>query len=197
MSYQNWVYTNPGWNNNTPPSLSSSNLNDIASALEKLNITDEQIAAIKQNLTDVTGYDNIQQGLGKLISVLATARNQDVEKIEQVEELAMKYYTKNISYTGNGNGSVDINYQSVTLQGALLTSEVKTNSNGEVFLIGIKGATNNSFITQGMYWDNREPYFANNAYMSINTNTHTLTISDSSGNSNKSGKKYNVLLFLS
>ena len=171
-------------------------MNDIASALEKLNITDEQIAAIKQNLTDVAGYDNIQQGLGQLISVLATARSQDVEKVEQVEELATKHYTKNISYTGNGNGSVDINYQSGTLQGALLTSEVKTNSNGEVFLIGIKGATNNYFITQGMYWDNREPYFANSANMLINPSTHTLTISDGTLNSNKSGKRYNVLLFL-
>lgn len=171
-------------------------MNDIASALEKLNITDEQIATIKSYLTDVDGYDNIQQGLGQLISVLATARNQDVEKIDQVEELAMKYYTKNISYTGNGNGSVYINYQSGTLQGALLTSGVKTNSKGEVFLIGIKGVANNSFITQGMYWDNREPYFANSANMLINPNTHTLTISDDTLNSNKSGVVYNVLLFL-
>lgn len=173
-------------------------MNDIASALEKLNITDEQIAAIKQNLTDVTGYDNIQQGLGQLISVLATARNQDVEKIEQVEELATKYYTKNISYTGNGNGSVDINYQSGTLQGVLLASSVKVLSYGIVFLIGIKGATNNSFLVQGMYRGNRGGAdFANEAVMSINPSTHTLTISDSSGNSNNSGTKYNVLLFLS
>ena len=172
-------------------------MNDIASALEKLNITDEQIAAIKQNLTDVTGYDNIQQGLGQLISVLATARNQDVEKIEQVEELAMKYYTKNISYTGNGNGSVNINYQSGTLQGVLLTSAARNNLLGEVFLIGIKGATNNSFNTQGIYWTDRGPHFALAAVVSINPSTHTLTISDSSGNSNKSGTKYNTLLFLS
>ena len=177
--------------------MSSSNLNDIASALEKLNITDEQIAAIKQNLTDVTGYDSIQQGLGQLISVLATARGQDIEKIGQVEELAMKYYTKNISYTGNGNGSVNINYQSGTLQGVLLASSVKVLSYGIVFLIGIKGATNNSFLVQGMYRGNRGPDFANEAVMSINPSTHTLTISDSSGNSNNSGTKYNVLLFLS
>ena len=162
-----------------------------------MNITDEQIAAIKTNLTDVSGYDNIQQGLGQLISVLATARNQDVEKIEQVEELAMKYYTKNISYTGNGNGSVNINYQSGTLQGVLLTSGTRNNSLGEVFLIGIKGATNNSFIVQGMYWTDRGPKFADGAVIPINPSTHTLTISDSSGNSNKFGTKYNTLLFLS
>lgn len=172
-------------------------MNDIASALEKLNITYEQIAAIKANLTDVTGYDNIQQGLGQLISVLATARSQDVEKIEQVEELAMKYYTKNISYTGNGNGSVNINYQSGTLQGALLTSSVKGTSYGAVFLIGIKGATNNSILVQGMYRDSRGISIASGAFMSINPSTHTLTISDSSGNSNYSGTEYNVLLFLS
>lgn len=170
-------------------------MNDVASALEKLNITDEQIAAIKQNLTDVTGYDNIQQGLGQLISVLATARNQDVEKIEQVEKLATKYYTKNISYTGNGNGSVDINYQSGTLQGALLASSVQGTSYGMIFLIGIKGATNDSLLVQGMYRD-RNGTSPAIGVMSINPSTHTLTISDSIGNSNYSGVKYNVLLFL-
>ena len=106
MSYQNWVYTNPGWNNNTPPSLSSSNLNDIASALEKLNITDEQIAAIKQNLTDVTGYDSIQQGLGQLISVLATARSKDVDYMEGVNSsvtsiISSKPSFDSTSYVGN------------------------------------------------------------------------------------------------
>ena len=87
--------------------MSSSNLNDIASALEKLNITDEQIAAIKQNLTDVTGYDNIQQGLGQLISVLATARSQD---IESVNEKISKLKVVTGSYTGNGTLNLTINY---------------------------------------------------------------------------------------
>ena len=152
---------------------------------------------IRKTGQNMTGYDNIQQGLGQLISVLATARSQDVEKIEQAEELAMKYYTKNISYTGNGNGSVNIDYQSGTLQGALLASSVKGNSYGMVFLIGIKGATNNSLLVQGMYRDNRGISVASEAFMSINPSTHTLTISDTSGNSNYSGTKYNVLLFLS
>ena len=82
-------------------------MNDIASALEKLNITDEQIAAIKQNLTDVTGYDNIQQGLGQLISVLATARSQDVES---VNEKTSKLKIVTGSYTGNGTSNLTINY---------------------------------------------------------------------------------------
>lgn len=110
MSYQNWKYTNPGWNNNTPPPLSSSNLNDIASALEKLNISDEQIATIKSYLTDVSGYDQIQNGLGQLISVLATARNQDKEDISDLEDSfnSLKFVTG--TYTGNGQTSFTINY---------------------------------------------------------------------------------------
>lgn len=92
-------------------------MNDIASALEKLNISDEQITVIKQNLTDVTGYDNIQQGLGKLISVLATARSQDVEsvdsKIQNVEDVANE--KRNCSYelfnyAGNGNDTFTLTF---------------------------------------------------------------------------------------
>lgn len=112
MSYQNWEYTNPGWNNNTPPPLSSSNLNDIASALEKLNISDEQIATIKSYLTDVSGYDQIQNGLGQLASVLATARNSDKESIDNLNEQVQQKGNCNIGtlqYTGNGTQKITLN----------------------------------------------------------------------------------------
>lgn len=103
----------------TPPPLSSSNLNDIASALEKLNITDEQIAAIKTNLTDVTGYDNIQQGLGKLISVLATARSKDVDYMEGVNSsvtslISAKPSLGSTSYVGNDQKVFSITMDSST-----------------------------------------------------------------------------------
>lgn len=69
-----------------PPPLPASNLNDIASALEKLNISDTQIATIKSYLTDVSGYDQIQNGFGQFVSVLATARNLDKESIDNLNE---------------------------------------------------------------------------------------------------------------
>lgn len=102
-----------------PPPLSSSNLNDIASALEKLNITDEQITAIKQNLTDVTGYENIQQGLGQLISVLATARSQDVDYVEGLNSsitslISSKPSLGSTSYVGNGQKAFSITMHSST-----------------------------------------------------------------------------------
>lgn len=110
--------------------MSSSNLNDIASALEKLNITDEQIAAIKQNLTDVTGYDNIQQGLGQLISVLATARSQDVE---YVNEKTSKLKIITGSYTGNGTSNLTINYGEAGQLRFLAVVQNNPNSNHQQF----------------------------------------------------------------
>lgn len=88
--------------------MSSSNLNDIASALEKLNISDEQIATIKSYLADVIGYNQVQNGLGQLISVLATARSQDKKSVKQnVETLHQQISAKGncniktLKYTGN------------------------------------------------------------------------------------------------
>lgn len=77
--------------------MSASNLNDIASALEKLNISDEQIATIKSKLTDVSGYDNIQNGLGQLATVLAIARAQDKTTLN---DLSNKIYFKQVKYVG-------------------------------------------------------------------------------------------------
>ena len=93
-----------------PPPLSASNLNDIASALKKLNISDAQIVTIKSYLTDVSGYKQIQNGLGQLVSVLATARNQDKEDISDLEDLfnSLKFVTG--TYIGNGQASFTINY---------------------------------------------------------------------------------------
>ena len=91
--------------------MSSSNLNDIASALEKLNITDEQIATIKSYLTDVSGYDQIQNGLGQLVSVLATARNQDKENIEELTSQIQQKGNCSVGtlqYTGNGGSKVNL-----------------------------------------------------------------------------------------
>lgn len=75
-----------------------------------MNITDEQIAAIKSYLTDVDGYEQIQNGLGQLVSVLATARNQDKEDISNLEDLfnSLKFATG--TYAGNGQQSFTINY---------------------------------------------------------------------------------------
>ena len=94
-------------------------MNDIASALEKLNISDEQITAIKQNLTDVTGYENIQQGLGQLISVLATARSQDVDYMEGLNSsitslISSKPSLGSTSYVGNGQKAFSITMHSST-----------------------------------------------------------------------------------
>ena len=74
-----------------------------------MNITDEQIASIKQNLTDVSGYDQIQNGLGQLASVLATARNSDKENIEELTSQIQQKGNCNVGtlrYTGNGGSSV-------------------------------------------------------------------------------------------
>lgn len=90
--------------------MSSSNLNDIASALEKLNISDAQIATIKSYLTDVIGYDQIQNGLGQLVSVLATARNQDKEKVSELQNSFNNLKFVYGSYVGNGQKSFTINY---------------------------------------------------------------------------------------
>ena len=94
-------------------------MNDIASALEKLNISDEQITTIKSNLTDVTGYDNIQQALGQLISVLATARSQDVEYVEELNSstislISSKPSLGSTSYVGNGQKEFSITMDSST-----------------------------------------------------------------------------------
>lgn len=92
--------------------MSSSNLNDIASALEKLNISDEQIATIKSYLTDVSGYDQIQNGLGQLASVLSTARNLDKESIDNLNEQVQQKGSCNIGtlqYTGNGTQKITLN----------------------------------------------------------------------------------------
>lgn len=89
--------------------MSSSNLNDIALALEKLNISDEQIVTIKSYLTDISGYDQIQNGLGQLASVLATARNQDKENVEELNGKIQQKGNCNIGtlqYTGNDGSSV-------------------------------------------------------------------------------------------
>lgn len=90
--------------------MSSSNLNDIASALEKLNISDEQIATIKSYLTDVSGYDQIQNWLGQLVSVLATARNQDKEKVSELQNSFNNLKFVYGSYVGNGQKGFTINY---------------------------------------------------------------------------------------
>ena len=42
MAYTVHNYTNPGWTNEAPPPVNQSNLNDISSALEALNITQEE-----------------------------------------------------------------------------------------------------------------------------------------------------------
>ena len=94
-------------------------MNDIASALEKLNITDEQITAIKQNLTDVTGYENIQQGLGQLIGVLSTARSQDVDYVEGLNSsitslISSKPSLGSTSYVGNDQKVFSITMHSST-----------------------------------------------------------------------------------
>ena len=90
--------------------MSSSNLNDIASALEKLNISDEQIATIKSYLTDVSGYNQVQNGLGQLVSVLATARNQDKEKVSELQNSFNNLKFVYGSYVGNGQKGFTINY---------------------------------------------------------------------------------------
>lgn len=42
MAYIDHNYTNPGWSNDAPPPINSSNLNDISNALEALNITQQE-----------------------------------------------------------------------------------------------------------------------------------------------------------
>lgn len=105
-------------------------MNDIASALEKLNITDEQIAAIKQNLTDVTGYDNIQQGLVQLISVLATARSKDVDYMEGLNQsmtslISSKTSIGTTSYVGNDQKTFVITMHN-SVKCFFLTADVTT-----------------------------------------------------------------------
>lgn len=63
-------------------------------------------------MTDVSGYDNIQNGLGQLASVLATARNLDKESIDNLNEQIQQKGNCNIGtlqYTGNGTQSITLN----------------------------------------------------------------------------------------
>lgn len=57
MPYTDWNYTNPGWANNNPPAINESNLNDIANALSKLNLTSEQLSQL--GLTTANGLGDI------------------------------------------------------------------------------------------------------------------------------------------
>lgn len=57
MPYTDWNYTNPGWTNEDPPAINESNLNDIANALSKLNLTSEQLSQL--GLTTANGLGDI------------------------------------------------------------------------------------------------------------------------------------------
>ena len=61
--YSSHNYTGPGWNNSTPPPVNASNLQDISSALEDLNITQEQLEqlGVSGTLGDILTGDTSKQ----------------------------------------------------------------------------------------------------------------------------------------
>lgn len=126
--------------------MSASNLNYIASALEKLNISDEQIATIKSKLTDVSGYDNIQNGLGQLATVLAIARAQDKTTLN---DLSNKIYFKQVKYVGNGLDDVYLNYDTdKQFVGMICASSISDYDWGQSFYVVVRDG--NYFNVQGM-----------------------------------------------
>ena len=167
-------------------------MNDIASALEKLNITDEQITAIKQNLTDVAGYDNIQQGLGQLISVLATARSQDVEsvdeKIQNVENVANEKGNCSyelFDYVGNGSDTFTLTFNH-NPQFALITNKNRNSPQSGIISTKI-----------GMFFSSSSNVIAYNMSVTASEGTYKLKFEKNGGTDygNMTGNNYTGIYF--
>ena len=102
MPYTDWNYTNPGWTNNNPPAINESNLNDIANALSKLNLTSEQLSQL--GLTTANGLGDIISKLVENISDVNTELEQTNTALSKKGTLCVTKYT----YVGNGADTVSV-----------------------------------------------------------------------------------------
>lgn len=102
MPYTDWNYTNPGWTNENPPAINESNLNDIANALSKLNLTSEQLSQL--GLTTTNGLGDIISKLVENIENINTELDQTNTELSKKGSLCARTYT----YAGNNQASVSI-----------------------------------------------------------------------------------------
>ena len=102
MPYTDWNYTNPGWTNDNPPAINESNLNDIANALSKLNITSEQLGQL--GLTTANGLGDIISKLVENIDNINTELDQTNTALSKKGTLCATQYT----YMGIGGNTVSV-----------------------------------------------------------------------------------------
>ena len=166
MPYTDWNYTNPGWTNNNPPAINESNLNDIANALSKLNLTSEQLSQL--GLTTANGLSDIISKLVENISDVNTA-------LSKKGTLCVTKYT----YVGNGTDTVSIDISNKPYDGYIPSiAFVYTSNSGSSFTrycICIYGAvkyvvagtlsdaTGNLSFTQNMITMSNANYIKNNS----------------------------------
>lgn len=176
--------------------MSASNLNDIASALEKLNISDEQIATIKSKLTDVGGYDNIQNGIGQLVTVLATAREQDKTTLDDL--INNEVQIKQLQYVGSGQNGFYISCdEGKQFLGMICISGVNNNTDGQVLYCVIVNTS--GVYVQGIDYYNRDIQMITGLSTSNSPKNRIgiYNIENDNRAINKSGATYNCLIFQS
>ena len=176
MPYTDWNYTNPGWTNNNPPVINESNLNDIANALSKLNLTSEQLSQL--GLTTANGLGDIISKLVENISDFNTA-------LSKKGTLCVTKYT----YMGNGTetASVDISnkpYDGYIPSIAFIYASSGTSTNFALYCICIYGALR--YVVVGTI---------NGANGSLSFTQNMITMSGASYNgANNTSQPYNVIV---
>lgn len=125
MPYTDWNYTNPGWTNENPPAINESNLNDIASALSKLNLTSEQLSQL--GLTTANGLGDIISKLVENIENISTELDQTNTDLSKKGTMTPTIYT----YSGNGSDTVSISLDNPPYDGYVPAAAfiISSNSN--------------------------------------------------------------------
>lgn len=190
MSYTDKQYTNPGWNNQAPPPLSASNLNDIANALQALNIS-----STNRSTLGISATQDMQDGLILLKNLITSTRSSLQSTINSNKNIASSSYSsiKTGSFVGNGqeqlyvpktsNGNRDIH----TTKFAIYTGHPGSLI-GDTFVI----ITNNVAIC---FSDGNTP---NNFECSVGGDYEFTIIFNASSDAQKwngSGTTYNYVLF--
>ena len=182
MPYTDWNYTNPGWTNDNPPAINESNLNDIANALSKLNLTSEQLSQL--GLTTANGLGDIVSKLVENISDVNTELDQTNTALSKKGTLCATQYT----YMGNGSDTVSIDISSKPYSGytpsIAFVSTSFTSTDFDMYCICIYGAKRYVLVgsINGI-----------NANLSFTQNTITMSNAGVMG-INDQYRNYNVLV---
>lgn len=170
MPYTDWNYTNPGWTNENPPAINESNLNDIANALSKLNLTPEQLSQL--GLTTANGLGDIISKLVENIGDINTELDQTNTALSKKGTLCVSRYT----YVGNGTATVSIDISNKPYNGYIPTVAFvygPASSRFDCYCICVYGATRYVIVgaIQGMRGD-----------LSFTRNMITMSATTSFGN---------------